>query len=136
MTQHRIHFDDLILADDQSTHWQGRPFTGTAYETNARGVVIEVLPFVDGLEQGVAREWSDSGQLKAESARAFGSRHGVTRTWHDNGQLESEGDYRYSVKVRERRFARDGALLEEWTLPEDDRRRELIAEMEKRFGAG
>ena len=130
----RVQYDELTVADDQSMAWQGEPFTGVAYETNSAGRVISEAGYVDGLQRGLAREWYDSGQLRSESHYEHGSKHGMSRSWYDNGQLESEAEYKYSIKVRERTWNRDGTLVRDWHLPENDEQRVLIDLLAKRFG--
>jgi len=130
----RVQFDDLTVEDDQSLSYQGIPFTGVAYEANDNGVVISESSYENGLQKGVTREWNSSGRILTESYFDQGSKHGISKRWHENGQLESEAEYIYSIKVRERDWDRQGRLLRDWNLPENDEQRALIDLLAKRFG--
>jgi antitoxin component YwqK of YwqJK toxin-antitoxin module len=130
----RVPFDNLTVMDDQSLTYQGSLFTGIAYETNDRGVVRSESNYENGLQNGVTREWDDSGQLRAESHFYQGSKHGYSRRWSDSGLLESEAEYKYSIKVREKAWDRQGAIIKDWTLPENDDKHRLIELLAKRFG--
>jgi antitoxin component YwqK of YwqJK toxin-antitoxin module len=130
----RVQFDDLTVDDDQSLSYQGKPFTGIAYETNSAGIVVSEAGYDSGLQAGVTREWDHSGHLLSESYFAQGSKHGTSKQWHNNGHLESESEYSCSIKTRERVWDTQGRLLKDWALPENDEQRALIKLLEKRFG--
>lgn len=130
----RIQFDDLTVEDDQSLSYQGKPFTGIAYETNSAGIVVSEAAYDNGLQAGVTHEWDHSGRLLSETHFAQGSKHGTAKQWHNNGQLESESEYSYSIKTRERVWDPQGRLLRDWTLPEHDEQRAMIELLKKRFG--
>ena len=45
--------------------------------------------FKQGLQQGLAREWNDSGRLIFEAWYAEGAPDGTVKTWYPDGQLQS-----------------------------------------------
>lgn len=130
----RVRFDDLVVSDDQSLAWQGRPFTGVAYESDGTGRLISEVTYVDGLQNGVGREWYESGKLRSESQFMHGSKHGLSKNWYEDGRLASEAEYQYSIKTQERTWDRGGTPIGDWSLPQDDPQRELIGLLAQRFG--
>ncbi len=68
----------------------GGPFTGIMFERSAQGKRLTEVPLKEGLIQGVARGWYDSGQLEVEENYDKGVSQGVRRRWHENGRLKSE----------------------------------------------
>ena len=68
----------------------GGPYTGIMFERSAQGKRLTEVPLKEGLIQGVARGWYDSGQLEVEETYLNGVSQGVRRRWHQNGQLKSE----------------------------------------------
>jgi antitoxin component YwqK of YwqJK toxin-antitoxin module len=129
-----VPFDDLIVEDDQSLAWQGRPFTGVAYETDGAGRLISEMTYVDGQQSGVGREWYESGKLRSESQFMHGSKHGLSRNWYEDGALASESEYQYSIKTQEKTWDRGGAPVGDWSLPANDPQRALIDLLAQRFG--
>jgi antitoxin component YwqK of YwqJK toxin-antitoxin module len=49
--------------------------------------------FVNGMKEGLHREWNTYGQLESEGNYLNGEIEDLWRSWHENGQLESEGKY-------------------------------------------
>jgi len=129
----RVHYDELVLGDDQLLMWCGHSFTGTAYETDSTGRVISDAHYLQGLQSGAAHEWSATGRLLSECAYENGSRHGLCRRWFENGQLECEAEYRFSIKVSEKCWSADGMPLKDWSLPQDDSQWALIKLLGARF---
>jgi hypothetical protein len=90
----RIDFDDddVEWGDDLRLEYRGAPFTGEAVETVA-GLVIGQSFFVDGIENGMHREWWMNGRLKAEGEIRSNTGLGTYREWHENGQLATEKNF-------------------------------------------
>jgi antitoxin component YwqK of YwqJK toxin-antitoxin module len=116
----RVNFEALDMDTEQRMVWQGKPFTGTAIELTSDGKIVGELNFVDGVQDGLTREWSLSGRLIAEEAYSDGSKHGYSRHWFDNGQLSSEQLYEYSIKTKEVVWSNDGNLISKWEISEND----------------
>lgn len=116
----RVDFDDLELTDELIHYWQGKPFTGIAYEYGAEGKLLSEMSFVDGKEQGVAHEWYPSGQLKEEKEYREGSLHGQSQEWYKNGLLKSLSHYEYGILVDRKEWDKQGNLVKEVTIGEDN----------------
>jgi len=117
----RVNYDDLDYSDDQLVcQYQGKPFTGVAYETDAQGRLISEVPHQNGFRHGVVREWFPSGQLQSEVAYQRGGAHGVSKSWYENGRMESETVYELGIQTRKREWDREGKLTSESELKEND----------------
>jgi antitoxin component YwqK of YwqJK toxin-antitoxin module len=70
-------------------HYQGRPFTGVSYEVMADGTRSE-LTYVEGCQEGPARDWDASGRLRAEESWHAKFRYGPSRTYDESGAVISQ----------------------------------------------
>ena len=68
--------------------------------------------FVNGMKEGLHREWNANGQLEKEGSYVNGEIEGLWRSWHANGQLESEGNYIYGKIEGLWRFWHENGQLE------------------------
>jgi hypothetical protein len=85
------------------------------------------MPYVNGRERGIAREWYDNGQIKSEQGRLDDGLHGVSRIWDPNGQLRREARGELGVVIASREWDAQGNLVKEYQLgPSDDTYRELV----------
>ena len=64
--------------------------------------------FIDGLRQGLHREWSEIGLLVSEGSYVDGQEDGLWRNWNRKGQLESEGYYKNGRKEGYWYYNKDG----------------------------
>ncbi|AHI01388.1 hypothetical protein GCM10010174_10120 [Kutzneria viridogrisea] len=94
--------DDVGWDDGQRLPHNGKPFTGEAVVHGWSGAVVSLVTYLDGLEDGLRREWYEEGQLKSELLVHRGIVQGTAREWHENGQL-----------ARERHFDERGNLTTE-----------------------
>ncbi len=101
----RADFDELDISEDEGGGYlyqlAGKPFTGIAYERSLDGALVSEVPFENGFQAGIARDWYPSGQLAVEENYWNGARHGLAVQWHPNGRLKSEAQYEYSILVKE-----------------------------------
>lgn len=116
----RINFDELDFTDDLINTWNGKPFTGIAFEYNGQGKLISEVSFVDGIEHGIARDWYPSGQLKKETYLMWGGLHGVSREWFENGRLKSEAYGEYAILIKRKIWDEDGNLILDKHISEND----------------
>ncbi len=67
-----------------------QPVTGRYIDSEGRfgGLII------NGLNDGLWREWYKNGQLSGEINYKNGKPDGLTKRWHENGQLAFEGTYK------------------------------------------
>jgi hypothetical protein len=114
----RVPLDELDFEADLVHKWQGRPFTGTAYE-EVEGEGLTELAFIDGFQDGPSRDWYLSGKLRREVNYREGIRHGVAREYDDEGRLVAETVDEYGIELRFRRWGSDGQLIESHDLAAD-----------------
>lgn len=55
----KVDFDDLEDIGE-ITHYKGKPFVGIAYEKNDKGELISEYNYLNGLKQGVCKEYNES----------------------------------------------------------------------------
>jgi antitoxin component YwqK of YwqJK toxin-antitoxin module len=89
----RVNLDDLVstYAGGTLITWQGKPFTGIAYEKTDDGQIISERTYIEGLEDGPERTWYLDGQLESESGNKWNRAHGYYKEWYESGQLKAEG---------------------------------------------
>ncbi|MBJ3808839.1 hypothetical protein JGB26_17250 [Streptomyces flavofungini] len=68
--------------------YRGVPFTGEVAEYFGEKV-ISLDVYVDGLQDGLSREWYEDGTLRSEGAVRRGFPCGEFKEWHANGVLAS-----------------------------------------------
>ncbi|WP_406642520.1 toxin-antitoxin system YwqK family antitoxin [Amycolatopsis sp. WGS_07] len=105
-----LEFDsDLIFT------YQGRPFSGVAYEESQTLGRSEVS-YCEGVQEGLARDWYPSGILKAETRFARNDRHGRYSEYDESGNLVEEGLCEYGILVRRTRFDSDGNAVSSFAI--------------------
>jgi hypothetical protein len=104
----RVPDDDLDFGPDQVMHYHGVPFTGISFEDDKGGRAE--LQYRNGLQDGMAREWWPSGQLKEETPYREGFAHGVIRAYDDAGRLIQESLREYGILLRRTTYDEDGAV--------------------------
>ena len=87
----RIADGELDITDDLVVYWQGKPFTGIAYEHGARKALGEI-EYKNGIQ------------------------HGFTRTWSESGQLISEKYYEYNILIHKKEWNEKGEIVREFQL--------------------
>ncbi len=81
--------DDLVERNDLKYEVNSEtPFSGKSIEYYSGGEVKrESISYKDGLRQGTAKQWFESGQLKSEKSYKDGRLDGSFKTWFENGQI-------------------------------------------------
>jgi antitoxin component YwqK of YwqJK toxin-antitoxin module len=117
----RINADELELTDDGLTRlYEGKPFTGVAFENNAKGVLIDEAAYIDGQLSGTARLWSDSGVLISERSLTSNAAHGVSREWYRSGALKRVSEHELGILLKRTTYAENGEVTEQYLLKETD----------------
>jgi hypothetical protein len=123
----RVNWDDLTLEDNDTYSYRGSPFTGWATEYLPDGRILGETPIVNGITQGVARDWYGNGQLRLEEGQLGGGLHGISRAWYSSGQLKREARGEFGVCIASREWDQKGNLVNEFQLePSDWRYKELM----------
>lgn len=107
----RVPDDDLDFDDNQMFFWQGKLFTGTAYEERD-GRLIAESEYKDGYQDGTTREWYSSGVLKSEKSYRYSTSHGLFSEYDEDGHLTSRKMLEHGIVVWSESFAPGGTLLE------------------------
>lgn len=94
----RVPDAELEFGPDLFMHYRGQPFTGVSYGVMEDGTRSE-LTYVNGLQQGPARDWDASGWLRAEDSWRANFRHGRSRTYDASGAVISEQWWDHDRKV-------------------------------------
>jgi antitoxin component YwqK of YwqJK toxin-antitoxin module len=94
-----LNSDAVTWDGDQRLLYRDEPFTGEAVETIGSRIISQTF-YIDGIPDGIDREWWSDGSPKSEGQNNHGLAVGTFRNWYVNGQLESEEE-----------FAGDGTLL-------------------------
>jgi antitoxin component YwqK of YwqJK toxin-antitoxin module len=83
----RIDIDDpeVDMTDAEVLLHRGERFTGEVVEYQ-RGVLVSLVTYRNGLEDGLSKEWYTDGTLRAEGVLRGGFPVGESREWHPNGR--------------------------------------------------
>ncbi len=115
----RVEGDDLEWEGQLQT-WNDRPFTGTEVWRFPNGAIENETAYKDGLSDGLSRTWDEHGQLRSQFTCRLGAMHGICRKWHANGQLAEEGNYEWGVRLDEKEYNEQGALINRFTIDPAD----------------
>jgi len=122
----RVKFDDLEMSCGYALMLHGEPFTGVAFALDQNGHVVGETECVDGMMDGMAREWSADGILVMEKSLAFNILHGSKKRWFQNGNLKSTGEYELGICIREIEFSETGETVRDYALTESDWHFEIL----------
>jgi antitoxin component YwqK of YwqJK toxin-antitoxin module len=115
----RVDYDELEGNEDHTlTMYDGKFFTGIAYELWPNGQLRDEVSFVDGAKDGISRSWSESGNLVSENSFFMNRVHGFLREWYESGQLKSEQKAELGIFLSHREWLEDGELVREEVLKE------------------
>jgi antitoxin component YwqK of YwqJK toxin-antitoxin module len=115
----RVPDEELDYDEDLVYLYAGKRFTGIGFD-EAPGVGRSEISYVDGWQEGAARDWYPSGKIKAEYMYHKSSRNGLSREFREDGTLISEEQYVASLLVHAVYFDGDGVATEEFDLPRSD----------------
>jgi antitoxin component YwqK of YwqJK toxin-antitoxin module len=122
----RVSIDELDYSDYHVYLYQGKPFTGIAYESLADGRIVAEDSYVDGVLKGYSKEWYPTGELQSEVYYMSGALHGKCRQWYIDGTLKSEYLYEYGILITKKEWDENGKLFEEYKIDESDSRIETL----------
>ncbi|MBW3502426.1 toxin-antitoxin system YwqK family antitoxin [Janthinobacterium sp. NKUCC08_JDC] len=115
----RIDYEELNPSDDFLVmHYDGKPFTGIAFENDENGVLVTETGFIEGQKNGVSREWSNSGDLIREEWFALNSLHGPSREWHDNGSIKIDSLYELGICINKKEWDKNGNIIKNYQIDE------------------
>lgn len=121
MTQKsEVKYDDLEYLSEGIFLFDSRPFTGVAIDRNDRGAVISEVPFVHGLQHGLARAWHGNGRPSLERPYTHGESHGPAHEWFEDGSLKSETIFEFGIMMKQEVRDRAGTVVEMFVRPSSD----------------
>ncbi|TWH50377.1 toxin-antitoxin system YwqK family antitoxin [Dulcicalothrix desertica] len=127
----RVSISELDYSDYHVYIYQGKDFTGIAYENSNSGQLLAENSYVDGVLQGISREWYENGQLHYEYYYESGALDGLCKEWYESGQLKIECLYKFGIIISKKQWNEDGKLIEEYELDEIDANFQLLKKLSK-----
>lgn len=119
--------DDQVEIDDQLVcRYQGRPFTGVVYELWPNGETRSEVSYLDGIQEGLARDWYDSGALESEATYKDGSLHGRMAEWNLDGMMQLEATYELGVLLEREERDERGLSTNKFELTESHPNYEIL----------
>lgn len=109
----RVPFELVDCEEFTGATYEGRPFTGTAFELWGETITHE-CDFVDGERSGLHREYYRTGFLKSETHYYRGKADGLDSDYFEDGRIESIRIYKAGELVEEYRFTRAGVKVGEY----------------------
>lgn len=125
-TTKRVDYDDLDYTSGAIHIFEGAPFTGVGVETWEDGSVRCEIPFFEGKEHGLARDFHRNGQLAGETVYVNGKRHGLEREWPADGRLMAESEHESGILMKTTKWSEDGEAAVVYERPTDDPMHELV----------
>lgn len=122
----RIHFDDLVVDENQLHLYNDKPFSGVAIEKFANGSLSCEQEFCEGIESGKRREWFPSGSLKTEAYITRGVLNGLKTQWFESGKKQLEAQYLKGICTARTQWSEDGEVVEQYEVSENDWRLKLL----------
>lgn len=112
--------DELLDYNEELFYtYNGESFTGIGY-ADVPGHGLSEISYVDGAQDGPARDWYPSGQLKYEANYKKNTRHGNTREFREDGSLFSETVYDHGVLVQSVTYDSQGKVVDHYEVSEGD----------------
>jgi hypothetical protein len=106
----------MVEYPDLTYRYRGELFTGIGCE-ETNGVMSEIQ-YVMGRQQGVARDWTSTGQLLAEAHYYDSTLHGWDRRFDSRGQVTEERLFEYGIVTRRNQHNSERTFT--WTIAEGD----------------
>lgn len=111
----RIDIEDIDF-DDYVYYYEGKPYTGVAYELDGDGELRSELTFFCGLPEGRWCDYYENGNLCGEDFYKLGLSHGQNREWHPDGTLKKEKWFEYGICTSAKEWDADGNLITDFKI--------------------
>ena len=95
---------------------KGQLFTGVAEEYLGADYLYNETEFVDGLQHGPSRVYSETKQVLLEKTIYKGVAHGEQREWYDSGKLACVAIYDRGYCLQRIRWDENGTEIERYEL--------------------
>jgi hypothetical protein len=124
--------DDLDFDEDLTYTYRGELFTGIGYEESDDRRISEIR-YVNGRQEGVARDWHADGSLSEETTYRQNVPHG-RRVCHDTaGHVLIEEEYEYGILLSRVERDADGKVTGSTELKPTDPLWKTLAGFRERF---
>lgn len=111
----RIDIEDIDF-DDYVYYYEGKPYTGVAYELDDEGRLRSELTFFCGLPDGRWCDYYENGNLSGEDFYKLGQSHGQTREWYPDGTIKKEKVFEFGICTIKKKWNPDGTLIESFKI--------------------
>lgn len=111
--------DGTLKVKEGILYYQNQPFSGWQYELYSSGDTAVLVPFNDGKEQGLAKQWYPNGRLREQRFYEKGEKEGEHKGWWENGRQRFE--YRFKKGVHDgnqKEWNQEGILSKELNYKE------------------
>jgi antitoxin component YwqK of YwqJK toxin-antitoxin module len=129
---HSVPDESLDYDEELIYTYRGQRFTGVGY-SDVPGHGRSEISYVQGMQDGAARDWYPSGQLKYEANYRENARHGTTREYGEDGSLIVEALYEHSVLVKSTRYDKCGVVVDSYAISERDPNFVRLQHLRERF---
>jgi antitoxin component YwqK of YwqJK toxin-antitoxin module len=124
---------EIDFGDGETYFWQGKLFTGIAYELWPDGTLRDETEYQDGRSHNTARDWYPEGQLHSETAYYRGVIYGLDREWDERGRLRKESLHEYGYWLRKRAWDEEGRLTQDQKQVRDAENHALLQKTRDHF---
>jgi antitoxin component YwqK of YwqJK toxin-antitoxin module len=111
----RIDIEDIDF-DDYIYYYEGKPYTGVAYELDGDGKLRSELTFFCGLPDGRWCDYYENGKLSGEDFYKLGQSHGQNREWYPEGTLKKEKVFEFGICTIKKKWDANGKLIENFKI--------------------
>ena len=104
--------DSLFTNKQDTVLYKGEKFSGILYQLYQADDTMFIIPFLNGLQQGIAKKWYPQKQLAEEREYSKGKKAGIHKGWWENGKQKfmfDVSDDEYTGEFKE--WNRDGFLV-------------------------
>ena len=108
---------DSLLSKNQKglLLYKSQPFSGFLISTNQENVLTEKVGYYDGLKEGNAFTFFESGKIASERPYKSGKKHGIHKSWYENGQQRFEYTFVDGKSVGNHKvWYEDGSLFKDF----------------------
>lgn len=132
----RINFDSLSAEfgrDGVTYLWEGKPFTGIAFEEDTEGDLISETSYVNGIQDGFEKRWFSEDRQESYCEIKFNRPHGAFVYWYPSGKIKLEGKSELGSVLFSRKYDETGNLIEEYKIEDNPKHLEDLERERKIF---
>jgi antitoxin component YwqK of YwqJK toxin-antitoxin module len=114
----RVNVDDTDIeyTGGPIVTFEGKPFTGIAYEIANDGHLISEITYIEGIQNGPDISWHFNGKLESEGENKWNRPHGFFKEWYESGQLKMEGLTELGYVIWRKQYDEEGNLTSEYKI--------------------